>query len=330
MQATTSSRVLWSYTLVQKVLGVILIAASLLKAYELATEPTLSDGLFDSRWVQVCLVEFELLFGLWLLSGIVPNLAWTIALACFCVFALYSLNSAIAGNASCGCFGRVPLDPRWTTVLDVTAIVLLLRCRPPSLWPLAWAADPTAGDRPSAAIQRRAAMLIVVWVAVSVPVLFAAANPSMVALSDADASIGNGKVVLLSPEKWVGEQFPLHGYIDKGDQLRRGSWIVLFYHHDCPQCQAVIEDYELLADRLQSQPNGPRIALIEMPPFGYLPQAGSPLFVSLKIEPVNDWFIKTPSQVKLHDGMVQAASTELESAQYDNQAVSLQRRTLRN
>ena len=49
-------------------LSLVLVAAAVLKGYELASEPVAGTGLFDSRWFVIGLAEFELFFGLcWLL-----------------------------------------------------------------------------------------------------------------------------------------------------------------------------------------------------------------------------------------------------------------------
>ena len=60
-------------------------------------------------------------------------------------------------------------------------------------------------------------------------------------LSDAGDIIGDGKIVVLDPENWAGRPCPLLDYIDIGDQLREGDWLVLLYHRDCPGCQRAIE-----------------------------------------------------------------------------------------
>jgi hypothetical protein len=42
-------------------------------------------------------------------------------------------------------------------------------------------------------------------------------------LSDAGEIIGDGKIVVLEPEKWIGKRFPLLDYIDIGDRLKEGK-----------------------------------------------------------------------------------------------------------
>jgi hypothetical protein len=115
----------WSgYDVVRIVLGVLLLSAAGLKAHQLATEPVLSTGLLDSRWLLMATVEFELLFGLWLLGNIWPKPTWAAALACFGLFTCVSLYKALSGYATCGCFGRVSVNPWYTATLDLSGGVL--------------------------------------------------------------------------------------------------------------------------------------------------------------------------------------------------------------
>ena len=78
--------------------------------------------LLHSRTFLIGIVEFELLLGLLLLSGILPRLTWAASLLCFGGFALASLYKALSGDASCGCFGKLPVNPWYTVGLDSVAV----------------------------------------------------------------------------------------------------------------------------------------------------------------------------------------------------------------
>ncbi len=54
------------YEYVRIVLALVLLVAAALKGHQLATSPMMGDGVFESRWVLIGTVEFELFFGLWL------------------------------------------------------------------------------------------------------------------------------------------------------------------------------------------------------------------------------------------------------------------------
>ncbi len=52
------------------------------------------------------------------------------ALAAFIAFFGASTSKALAGEATCGCFGRVAISPRWTASLDFAAILALWLWQP--------------------------------------------------------------------------------------------------------------------------------------------------------------------------------------------------------
>ncbi len=76
-RAASSSRLcgVSGYGVVRVALGLLLLTAAGLKGYQLATEPVAEDGLLTSRWFLIAVVEFELTFSLWLLSGSYPQWA---------------------------------------------------------------------------------------------------------------------------------------------------------------------------------------------------------------------------------------------------------------
>jgi len=112
-------RAVSGYEVVRLVMAVILLLAAGLKGYQLSTEPVLGTGLLDSRWFLIGVVEFELFFGLWLLADLLLSLSWAAGLTYFGIFAGTSLYKAMSGHASCGCFGRLPVNPWYSAGLDV-------------------------------------------------------------------------------------------------------------------------------------------------------------------------------------------------------------------
>ncbi len=80
---------------------------------------------------------------------------------------------------------------------------------------------------------------------------------------------GPDGLVILEPEKWIGNTLPIATQIDIGGQLAKGRWTMVLLHHDCPKCQEALPKYEQLASRLE--PGLARIALIEVPPYGPMP-----------------------------------------------------------
>ena len=118
------------FRVVSVLLGLVLLTAAVLKTHQLATEPVLGAGLVESRWFLATAVQYELLLGFWLISGHFPRAAWWVALGTFGAFAVVAAAKGIAGEASCGCFGRIAMSPWLTLTLDVSAVVALCWCDP--------------------------------------------------------------------------------------------------------------------------------------------------------------------------------------------------------
>ena len=114
-------------------------------------------------------------------------------------------------------------------------------------------------------------------------------------------------MIVLEPRRWIGKRFPLFKHVDVGDELARGEWSLLFYHHDCPQCQRAIA-------RFGSLPRATQIAavrrnvLVEIPPFGPDPDHGLKDCLCAKLDADREWFAATPVAVALVDGIVVAVT----------------------
>jgi methylamine utilization protein MauE len=283
------------YVVVRMILGGVLLVAAALKGYQLATEPTAEISLMTSRWFLIGSVEFEVLLGLCLISGLFVRASWLISLGCFALFSCVSLYKALSGEASCGCFGSVQVNPWYTLSLDVAAVVALLRWRPA----LFASAEPTGESRPAS----RYAIVLGVWLVVGLSAGWQMARFEAVTVSDEGDFLGDGEIVVLEPEKWVGKRFPLLQHIDIGDQLAEGGWVVLLYHHDCPQCREVLPGYEHMAEDHSSE----GVALIEVPPFGghggFAPRG---LAQRGRLQETKDWFVQTPTELRLDGGVVTA------------------------
>ena len=73
---------------------------------------------------------FELLLAGWLVSSKWPRAAWGTAILTFLGFALFTAARAMAGEASCGCFGKLEVDPRITLALDLGVVFALALAGP--------------------------------------------------------------------------------------------------------------------------------------------------------------------------------------------------------
>ncbi len=298
IRATYGNRLRFDYGAVRVVLGLILLAAAGLKAHQLATGPTAEAGLLTSRWFLVAAVESEIVLGLCLLSGVLARTVWLVALGCFAVFACVSFSKGLAGEASCGCFGTVKVNPWYTFALDAAAVAALLRWRPS----FSQGSEPS-GERPAAV---RLAAFASVWLAVGLPIGWLAGRFEPTIVTDEGEILGESQIVVLEPERWLGMRFPLLPHIDIGSRLAEGRWIVLLYHHDCPECRRVFPEYERVA-RLTRDAGRPQVALVEVPPFRSERDWRAIAGVQRgRLSDAKDWFVQTPTEILLDRGIVTA------------------------
>jgi len=288
---------------VRIVAATVLLTAAGLKAHQLATEPFLGTSMLDSRWLLGVVVESELLFGLWLLGNVTPRTSWAGAVGLFGLFAGVSLYKALAGYAACGCFGRVAVNPWYTAALDLALVLALLRRRP----------------KTSFFSIRRAIAIVVLWLLVGVPAAYVMGGYEAAILSEAGEVVGDGRVVILEPEKWLGKRFPLLPYIEDypgprpsgvpplRERLAVGRWLIVLYRPDCPKCRAVIFKWKRKARENVGWDDLPRLALLELPPYDALEQQryfSGWSYESGRIRSSRKWFVETPWRFVLEEGIV--------------------------
>ena len=304
-----------AYDVVRVAAAVVLLTAAGLKAHQAATSPVLGDGFLDSRWVLIATVEFEIFFGIWLLSNILPVWTRRAAIALFTLFAAVSLYKALTGHASCGCFGRVEVNPWWTSGFDGVVLLALLRCFP---------------KRQSCGLSLpRVLTVALLLVFIGIPVACDTSGP-LDTIDDEFSSLGrvfnspNGRLgIFLEPETWVGRRLPLLDHLafeDAPQPLREklfdGRWNVLLVHSGCKACQrlsAKLKDEEAVL-ALGFDPKA-RIAVIELPErpvtdLQIVPasEGGSnQANICLgRLRPDKEWYCPTPFLVKTDSAKVVA------------------------
>ncbi len=291
--------------------GLNLLGAAGLKAYQLAIEPVAGTSFLESRWFLIGLVELELLLAVVLLFALWPRTVWFGVLACFALFAGVSIWKALDGQTSCGCFGQVAINPWFTAAIDIFVVLSLVRFRP--------AVSTTLPHETNFFHEsRRVLIASTVWISLGVPATVAMGSYGSSTLSDAGTIVGDGNTVVLEPEKWVGKRFPLLDFIDIGDNLKNGKWLVVLYRRNCPHCMEAMPKYEELIRRSENDSNAVRVAFVELPPYGesgsqFLQGGNDPRRPA--VEPAGRerfgrlsqsyrWFVRTPSDVELKDGLV--------------------------
>jgi hypothetical protein len=306
------------YRVLSVLLGLLLLTAAVLKTHQLATEPVLGTGLLESRWFLAVVVEYELLLGFWLFSGLFQRTAWWILLATFAGFAVVAAAKAVSGEASCGCFGRVATPPWLVLVIDVCAILALCWCR----------VSPAGRDRvPSRSVFLRGQVpsptrfgiakrfrahgwLVAAWFTTGMGLAFFA-HPG--ARSEDLAHVGKriGDLIIVEPERMQGQPFELGKYIDSGDRLTRGSWLVVFYHSGCPKCETLMKNWAMLTSGIRGRAN---TAFISVPPdlSATKPSMDDVLWGTL--EGNTEWFVPTPLVVALRNNQVLDARIGLDES----------------
>ena len=112
--------------IVTTVAGLLLIVASVLKAYQMLTVPIVSKGLWESWVFFLVAVPLEMALGIWLVSGLFRKAACLMGVLSFGFFVGVTAYKAATGELSCGCFGRIHVNP-WITLLTID-VPLPCRC----------------------------------------------------------------------------------------------------------------------------------------------------------------------------------------------------------
>jgi len=275
------------YDVTRCALGLLLLGAALLKGVQLTTGPAIGGDLFSSRRFLIGLVEFEVAFGLWLLTGLAPRATRILALGCFGAFAAFSLWKGLSGASSCGCLGRLRLNPWLIFAVDVAAVAALAWFRPQG-------AGPTPRSDPAR---------LFFWAT------FAFWGGAIGAWAMTSGQEWDSQAVVVRPGKWVGACFPLLEFIDVGEELAEGEWVLVFHRHDCPRCKIEIPKYDQKSREAARQGVGPRYALIEVPPYGYgdgdaRPVASDSPCVVGRLDASRIWVLSTPMEMSLRDCVV--------------------------
>ena len=277
--------------------GLLLLGAALLKGQQLVTKSGPGSSFWTSRLVLSAAVAFELLLGMWVLSGIRAGWARLVALASFGLFLAVSLHRALSGETSCGCLGKLSVSPWLSATVDLAGLAGLTLWRPTDTGPL-WLG------------RRVACGILIAGLAVAVVGAGAAKRTETARLAEDGTIEGEGAVVL-EPDKWVGKRFPLLQHAG-GAELLHGEWLVVLYRRNCRTCAAVLDQLGRGAED-----KGPlaavRLACIE------IPSEGSPATDEelswckrLRLSAAREWLTRTPLCVRLSNGRTEAVTADVE------------------
>lgn len=153
----------------------------------------------------------------------------------------------------------------------------------------------------------RATAVFAAWFSLGLPAAITMTSYADTTLSDAGEIVGDGKIVVLKPERWVGKRLPVARHIDIGRELSRGVWIVLFVHDGCSACREAVPEYEALARELSARDGCPKVALVECQP--RIDQKHAVLGASTctrgNLSRAKRWIISTPAALLIDEGKVQ-------------------------
>jgi hypothetical protein len=279
---------------VRAAIGALLIGAAALKSLQLISlwATPLDNAL--PRGPALGAASGEFLLGVWFVASRRSRAAWTAVLLVFIGFACYSVAGGIQGKLSCGCFGRIGVSPWLSLAVDCATIAALVVIRPMST---AAASQPARWWRPA--------------IAAAVCALPLAVTAGWAAIGSLRSSIGAAEhkpLVLLEPDQWVGKPFPLLKSIDIGQNLSRGQWTLVLYHHDCSKCQLLVQQYESSENVQAAAGEKRQIALIELPPHAARTASGDTRCFHGQLRADKAWIVNTPVRLQLSDGIVTSES----------------------
>jgi len=280
------------------VVAAILLLAAGLKAYQLATAPlppvvqssvfTPLLELLNDRNFQILVVVGEILFALVLIAGIALQYTWLLSLLGFSIFTLVSLMKGLSGEASCGCFGTITVNPWITMVFDLVIVCCLTVFRER----LDWSFPPL--DR------KKILAVLVAWFVLAGPALFfmlSLKQQPHATLGTQFTAPDGTRMILLEPDTWIGKEFPLISQFvepEGSEILLSGTWQVLLVQPDCRDCEQMMEELE------ERKPENVAIVVIPSGSGKKILQTSFPTFV---LDRQNGWFASTPCVVKLDAGV---------------------------
>ncbi len=298
------------YVLVRYSLGLLLVVAAGLKAYELVAFPVSRGGFLQAPLFLVAVIQFEFLLGFWLFAGVFLRTSWIVAVFCFASFTVVTLVRALEGATSCGCFGRVVVNPWITLSVDSVAVASLLIFRPRESEDRGTWRCGTDTIRPHSLGAR-----FVVWggglvMLACLGIMLLGRNGFGFPGTGPERLAAWQTMALLTPAEWQGKRFPLLEQLDAGPQLANGGWFVVLHRTGCPSCQELLRRFE---QPLDVHVSTYRLALLEVPPLGdgesraiSWPQG----CLSAKLDRTWDWPAPTPMAFLVQDGVVKAAFTD--------------------
>jgi hypothetical protein len=279
--------------------GILLVAAAIFKAVDVAHQPSATNFAAWAGWSVPLQIGVELALGMLALSGLYWRILRWPMLLLFVGFAARSFSLALRGSATCECFGSISIHPWWTFLLDLLVLGSLV------IPMMGGATFRNYHDANAYFIKRfnpsptmRGIIISAVTMcSIGVAVLLARSGDGRRALAFGMRESADD-VAILQPEKWIGHKLPIAEAVDI--DVSHGNWLVLLHRDDCPVCRQILPRYEHLAT------TGRQVALIEVPPYGRA-DSHIPDCHYGHLSDNRKWFVETPFEIQLEDGLVTSA-----------------------
>lgn len=291
-----------AYDLVRVAFALILVAAAMLKAHQISTDPAARAGLHGPVWMKTIAISAEIALAAWIVSNLYQRLAYRVSVTVVSVFALVSLYRAVLGQSDCGCFGTWVIHPGWTLLLDISILIGLLIFPPGG----GESVESFSPARPTGFFWRTCALSLLICI----PMVWALLR----FLPNYLQTAHEARTQILDPDAWVGQPFPLLPYLQTQqiltEHIGRGRWLAMLYHSDCPECRKWLPHVDSLARSASNTSGGTRHILIEVAGRQELISETSAC-VRAQLSHEYDWFVRTPVFVFLSEGTVTRVSREL-------------------
>lgn len=218
----------WGDATVRWITVALLVAASVAKSYQVVAEPDPHLGTWPvPAWFIAAVVACEICLSWWLVSGTAQRTSLRVAAGTFGLFACWTAAQAWARQASCGCFGPVPVPPE--IMLGVDLVVGL------ALWRASCRCVPCAEQRWRSIITGHVVILAAMGTMLLVrPLVLGASMPP-------EPTQGSTALAVGRPAGWRYLPGMVTGVNDT--RLTTGRWQILCYRYQCPHCQAHMESW---------------------------------------------------------------------------------------
>jgi hypothetical protein len=210
--------------------AVLLLIAAVLKLVELCVYPPARTG--DFVFPPGILILFEFWIACWLASEFKPTISKNVGACVFSFFLMILMAKWYAGEKICGCYGVLQIPIWYSIVNDFIALICL------SLW------QPNLRRNSQRRI-RCWRNILLFFVFITVILHFTLPRPKFDV-----ARSSEGDILVLSPERWIGQKLPLADFIE-GDagKLDEGVWKIVLYAESCPKCQTEISKIVMSGDQ---------------------------------------------------------------------------------